>query len=208
MKNERKKVIKHFKSTAPRIKFNLVIVIVLFFILIAMIFFYLKYIKQLTRKNVYQNITELSEQTASQLNLVIAEQKKFVEILVDNINNNLFEKPEDVFDVYRDDLENYHFTRLAILDRQGNGTTSDGLVSHNYPYIDEYFAKHEGKEDTVQLSENNISVFSDDQVNIYSRLFTFEGKEYILYAVVKTENYSELLPRKLFNGQGRNLLNK
>jgi len=136
MKNEKKKVIKRFNSTAPKIKFNLIIVIILFLLLITMTFFYLKYINNLTRKNVYQNITELSEQTASQLNLVIADQKRFVEILVDNINNNLFEKPEDVFEIYRDDLENYHFTRLVILDREGNGTTSDGLVSHNYPGID------------------------------------------------------------------------
>ena len=202
MKNEKKKVIKRFNSTAPKIKFNLIIVIILFLLLITMTFFYLKYINNLTRKNVYQNITELSEQTASQLNLVIADQKRFVEILVDNINNNLFEKPEDVFEIYRDDLENYHFTRLVILDREGNGTTSDGLVSHNYPGIDEYFAEHEGKGDTVQLSENNMSAFSNTEVNTYSRLFTFKGKEYILYAVVKTENYSELLPRRLFNGQG------
>lgn len=202
MKNEKKRVIKRFNATAQRIRFNLVIVIILFFVLIAMTFFYLKYIKDLSRKNVYQNITELGEQTASQLNLVIADQKKFIEILVDNINNNLFEKPEDVFDVYRDDLDDYHFTRLVILDREGNGTTSDGLVSRNYPSIDKYFAEHEGKGDTVQLSENNMSAVSDTQVNTYSRLFTFKGKEYILYAVVKTENYSDLLPRKLFNGQG------
>ncbi len=202
MEKEEKKVIKRFNAIAPKIKFNLVIVIVVFLILVTMTFLYLKYINKLTRKNVYQNITELSEQTATQLNTVIAEQKKFIEILVDNINNNLFEKPEDVFDVYRDDLDDYHFTRLVILDREGNGTTSDGLVSHNYPGIDKYFAEHEGKGDTVQLSENNMSAVSNAQVNTYSRLFTFNGKEYILYAVVKTENYSELLPRKLFNGQG------
>jgi len=47
-----------------------------------------------------------------------------------------------------------------------------------------------------------MSAFSNTEVNTYSRLFTFKGKEYILYAVVKTENYSELLPRRLFNGQG------
>lgn len=202
MKNDKKKSIKRFNAIAPRMKLNLIIVSILFLVLIAMTFFYLKYIKDLSRKNVYQNISELSEQTVSQLNLVIAEQKKFIEILVDNINNNLFEKPEDVFDVYREDLDDYHFTRLVILDRQGNGTTSDGLVSHNYAGIDKYFAEHEGKGDTVQLSENNMSAVSKAQVNTYSRLFTFKGKEYILYAVVKTENYTDLLPRKLFNGQG------
>lgn len=202
MEKEEKKGIKYFNAISPKIKFNLIIVILLFMVLIIMTFLYLKYINELTRKNVYQNITELSEQTATQLNTVIAEQKKFVEILVDNINNNLYEKPEDVFEIYRDDLEDYHFTRLVILDRDGNGTTSDGLVSHNYPGIDKYFAEHEGKGDTVQLSENNMSAVTNAQVNTYSRLFTFNGKEYILYAVVKTENYSDLLPRKLFNGQG------
>ncbi|MDE5830747.1 MAG: EAL domain-containing protein, partial [Clostridia bacterium] len=103
---------------------------------------------------------------------------------------------------YRDDLEDYHFTRLVILDREGNGTTSDGLVSHNYYNIDKYFAIHDGKEDEVRLSENDMSDFSKAQVNTYSRLFNFKGKDFILYAVVKTENYSDLLPRKLFNGKG------
>jgi len=44
MKNEKKKVIKRFNSTAPKIKFNLIIVIILFLLLITMTFFYLKYI--------------------------------------------------------------------------------------------------------------------------------------------------------------------
>ena len=73
----------------------------IFIIILIMSFIYVNYIKKLTYKNIYNNITELSEQTATQLNLAITEQKKFVEIMVDSIDRGYFKTKEEIFDRFR-----------------------------------------------------------------------------------------------------------
>jgi len=160
-------------------------------------FFYVKFMHNLTYKNVYNNITELSEQTATQLNLSIDNQMKFVQIVVDFINGGYANSIEQIFERFNPDLESYHFTRLVILDENGNGTTSDGNTVENYPNIQEFFQKEK-----VYLSENRPSTVSENQVNIYSKTFRFNGKKMVLFATINTENYKEILSRRLFNGKG------
>ena len=55
--------------------------LILFVLIFIMSAFYISYVKDLVYKNVYNNITEISEQTATQLNLSINEQKYFVKII-------------------------------------------------------------------------------------------------------------------------------
>ncbi len=112
----------------------------LFLIIIALLtILYINFVKEMTYKNVYKNITEISEQTATQLNLSIIEQKNFVQMMVDSISRGYFETPQDIFDRFEKELEHHHFTRLVILDKNGNGITSDGRVVENYTNIGEFF---------------------------------------------------------------------
>lgn len=178
-------------------KLNIQWILPIFFVLLVLSYFGVEFVKDLTYKNVYNNITELSEQTTAQLNQSISEQKKFVGIMVDSINSRYFKTPDDIFNRYRDDLEDYHFTRLVILDKNGNGTTSDGLTVKNYANIQEFF-----NQDDVYLSENRPSTVSSNQVNIYSKTFRLNKKELVLFATVNTENYKEILLRRLFHGKG------
>jgi len=160
-------------------------------------FLYYFFVRDVTYKNIYHNISELSEQTASSLNLAINNQKKFVEIMVESIQSGFFKNEEEIFLRFRKDLESYHFTRLVILDSNGNGITSDGYSVKNYPNIEEFFQR-----DEVYLSENRPSTVSDSQVNIYSKTFTLNGKKLVLFATIRTEDYKEILLRRLFNGEG------
>lgn len=169
----------------------------IFFLFFVMSVFYIKFIRNLTYKNVYNNITELSEQTASQLNLTINNQEKFVEIMIDSINHGYFNTVDEIFERFKGDLDEYHFTRLVILDEAGNGITSDGYSVENYEHIEEFF-----RQDTIYLSENRPSTVSSNQVNIYSKTFMFNGKKMVLFATINTENYKEILARRLFNGKG------
>ncbi len=195
MKNKEKNI---YKSIEKRqYKLNVKWILTIFTIILIMSFFYIKYIKELTYKNVYNNITELSEQTATQLNLAIAEQKRFVEIMVESIDSGYFKTIKDIFDRFTQDLEDYNFTRLVILDQNGNGTTSDGHIVKNYANIQEFF-----NQDGVYLSENRPSTVSDNQVNIYSKIFEFNGEKLALFATINTEDYKEILLRRLFNGKG------
>ncbi len=180
-----------------RYKLNIKWILTIFILIMIMSLMYVKYIKELTYKNIYKNISELSEQTAAQLNLAIEEQKKFVEIMVESINRGYFKTTDDIFDRFKVDLEDYNFTRLVILDKNGNGTTSDGHVVENYPNMQEFFSKED-----VYLSENRPSTVSDNQVNIYSKKFKFNKKELVLFATINTEDYREILLRRLFNGKG------
>lgn len=181
---------KHYKLNTKWILLILVIMIIVSF-------FYVDFVRDLIFENTYNNVSELSEQTAAQLNLAITDQKKFVEIMVDSINRGYFNSIDDIFDRYKGDLEEYHFTRLVVLDEKGNGITSDGHVVENYANIEEFFSQ-----DDVYLSENRPSTVSNNQVNIYSKVFHFKGDKKVLFATINTENYKEILLRRLFNGKG------
>lgn len=180
-----------------RYKLNIWQILTIFIVIFTISLLYIKFIKDLKYKNIYNNITELSQQTATQLNLTITEQKRFVEIMVDSINREHFKTTEEIFERFRGDLENYHFTRLVILDKEGNGITSDGHIVKNYANIQEFF-----NQDTVYLSENRPSTISNNQVNIYSKTFWLNGEKMVLFATINAEDYKEILSRRLFNGQG------
>ena len=183
-------------------RLNITWILFIFLIILVLSFFYVKYVKDLIYQNVYRNIKELSQQTATQLNLSINDQKNFVKIMVESINSDFFQTPEQIFEHFEVDLENYHFTRLVILDKQGNGTTNDGHIVTNYPNIEEFFAQKE-----VYLSENRPSTVSNNQVNIYSQTFELEGEEKVLMATINTSDYQEILLRRLFGKGGTYLIN-
>lgn len=192
-KNNKNKIgITNFKTGIA-----LLFIIILFIIFLGISLLYTRFIKQLTYKNIYNNITELSEQTATQLSVNITNQKKFLDIMVESIDRGYFETIEDIFLRYTPDLNSYHFTRLVVLDRFGNGITSDGYKVKNYENIEEFF-----KQDTVYLSENRPSTVSNNQVNIYSKTFDFNGQKMVLFATINTEDYKDILSRRLFNGEG------
>lgn len=190
------------KKDRSSIKLNLWWIVLLFIAILMMSFFYIGAIKDLVYKNIYHNIKELSEQTATQLNLAITDQKRFVEIMVDSINRGYFDTPEEIFDRFKDDLGDYNFTRLVILDKEGNGTTSDGHQVTNYANIQEFFQQKE-----IYVSENRPSTVSDYQVNIYSKTFKLKGEDKVLMATIKTEDYKNILLRRLFGKGGTYLIN-
>lgn len=184
-------------------KLNLRVIIVLLVIILLLSYFYIHCITNLIYEHVYNNITEISEQTTTQLNLSINDQKNFVQIMVDSINRGYFETPEQIFDRFKGDLGNYHFTRLVILDKNGNGSTSDGYEVVNYQNIEEFFAYP----DFVYVSENRPSTVTDNQVNIYAKTFTLKGEELVLMATINTQDYKEILLRRLFGKGGTYLIN-
>lgn len=183
-------------------KLNLAWILFVFLVILVLSFFYVGYVKDLIYQNVYKNIKELSQQTATQLNQSINEQKHFVEIMAEFIDEGYFETPEEIFERFVGDLENYHFTRLVILDKQGNGTTSDGHIVSNYPNMQEFFAQQD-----VYVSENRPSTVSHNQVNIYSKTFTLKGEEKVLMATIDTADYQKILLRRLFGKGGTYLIN-
>lgn len=183
-------------------KLNIWWIIVVLVIMVVISFIYVRNVNKLIYQHIYNNVKELSEQTATQLNLAITDQEHFVEIMIDSINRGYFKTEQDIFDRYKGDLGDYHFTRLVILDRKGNGTTSDGHTVNNYSDIEEFF-----KQGEIYLSENKPSTVSNNQVNIYSKTFKLNGKDRVLMATINTEDYESILLRKLFGKGGTYLIN-
>lgn len=200
-KNRKTKVKNKYYTNASRYKLNVKWILPLFIIMLLLSYFGINYVTDLTYENIYNNITELSEQTAIQLNLTITEQKRFIDTMVSSINSGFFDTPEDIFKRYSPDLADYHFTRLVILDENGNGTTSDGHIVKNYANIESYFEK--AKND-VYLAENQPSVLTevDYLVNVYAKAFELHGKKLIIFATIHTDDYREILSRRLFHGRG------
>ena len=180
-----------------RYKIRIWWLLAIFTIIIAVSLFYVNFLRDLIYRNTYDNISELSMQTTNQLNNSIDTQKQFVQQMVDFIDKGYAKTPEEVFERFKDVLDDYHITRLVILDKNGNGSTSDGFTVENYKNMEEFFAQNE-----VYLSENRPSTVSDNQVNIYSKTFKFQNKDLVLFATINTANYKDILTRRLFNGQG------
>lgn len=164
---------------------------------------YISHIQNLIYKNVYQNIKELSEQTAVQLEASITEQKNIVRVMTDTIEQGHFTTEAEIFRRYAKEISTYHFTRLVILDKQGNGITSDNYEVKNYHNVEEFFAQED-----VYVSDNRPSTVSDNQVNIYSKTFTLNGEEKVLMATINTSDYKDILLRKLFGRGGTDLINE
>lgn len=199
------KIQNKYYSNSRYYKLNFKWILPLFFIMLLLSFYGINYVKKSTYENVYNNIRELSEQTTEQLNLAISEQKRFIEIIIDSINSGFFNTPNDIFKRYTSDLDSYHFTRLVILDENGNGTTSDGHVVKNYANIESYFEK---SKDSVYLAENRPSAIAGVNylVNVYAKTFMLNGKNLILFATIHTNDYKEILSRQLFHGKGATYL--
>lgn len=189
------------KIVTKKLRSALWLVLVLFILLIVIFYFYNKYLKALTYDNVYKNISEIGRQNTTNLNITIDNQKKFVEQVVSTINTGTFESIEEIFSNFKNDLNAYHFTRFAILNKEGNGITSDNIKIKDYPNIEEFF-----NSDSVYLSENRPSTVSDYQVNIYSKTFQFNNEELVFFATINTEQYVSILSRYIFNGAGGTLL--
>lgn len=190
------------KDNKRGLKLNVLWIICIFVIILTISIFYINSVKDLIYKNIYKNIMELSEQTATQLNSTITEQKRFVDIMIDSINGGYSKTSEEIFDRFRNDLKDYNFTRLVILDKEGNGTTSDGHIVSKYNNIQEFF-----KQDEVYVSENRPSTVADNQVNIYSKTFILQGEEKVLMATINTEDYKNILLRRLYDEGGTYLIN-
>lgn len=193
---------KKFKNKYKTSKISYISIFIIFVIVIIISFLYITYMKNLVYQNIYQNVKELSEQTATQLNLAITDQKNIINLMVEYIKQGHFHEEEEIFDTFEHELENYHFTRLVILDKQGNGVTSDGFKVKNYPNIEEFF-----NQEDVYLSENRPSTVSNNQVNIYSKTITLNNEEKVLMATINTFDYKQLLLRRLFGKGGTYLIN-
>lgn len=198
IKKQEKELKKQYKTS----KLGYILIFVIFLIAIILSFLYIRYMKNLIYQNVYQNVKELSEQTATQLNLSITDQKNIINLMVEYINKGHFRKEEEIFETFKNELDNYHFTRLVILDKQGNGKTSDGFTVTNYPNVEEFFSQNE-----VYLSENRPSTVSNNQVNIYSKKIMLNKQEKVLMATINTFDYKQLLLRRLFGKGGTYLIN-
>lgn len=188
------KNVKHYK-----LRFIYIFIVLLFILLGS--FFYIKYVKELTYESIYTSITEIGRQNAGKLNLKINSQMKFVDQIVHAIDNGNFESVEDIFKSFGSDYKSHNFTRLAILDKNGNGITSDNIEIQNYPNIKEFFSQS-----NVYLSENRPSTVSENYVNIYSKTFKFKNTDLVLFATINTEEYEEILSQKVFSGKGGTLL--
>lgn len=183
-------------------KINIILIFLVFIISLIISVIYVRHIRDLIYQNIYQNITELSEQTTTQLNLAITDQKNVINLMVEYIDSGHLKSEKEIFKIFDEQLEKYHFTRLVILDRDGDGITSDGFEVSKYANIDEFF-----KQDDVYLSENRPSTVTDNQVNIYSKTFKLNGVDKVLMATINTFDYKEILLRRLFGKGGTYLIN-
>lgn len=183
-------------------KINVALILLVFIISIIVSGIYIEYVKEIIYQNIYRNITELSEQTSTQLNLAITNQKDIVNLMGEYIDSSNIKTEKEIFESFEDEIDKYHFTRLVILDRNGNGVTSDGYEVKNYVNIDEFFAQSD-----VYLSENRPSTVADNQVNIYSKTFKLNNEDRVLMATINTVDYKEILLRRLFGKGGTYLVN-
>lgn len=182
-------------------KRSIVIMLIIWIVVTLFGIFYVKNMKNVIYQNIYKSIEDFGTQKTIQLNTAITEQKNILNLIIEYVDRGYVKSVDEILSSFEDKINEYHFTRLAVLDRNGNGKTSDGIDITNYPNIDDFF---EQSDVDVYITETRPSALLDDEfVNIFAKSFTIDGTDMILIASVDASEYQNLLgTRLLLFGKG------
>ncbi len=195
----KKKVIEYHAS-----KRSIVIMLVIWIAVSLFGIFYVRNMKSIIYQSIYRSIEDFGTQKTVQLNYTITEQKNMLNLIIEYVDRGYIRSIDELLVSFEDKINEYQFTRIAVLDSNGNGKTSDGIDITNYPNIDEFF--QQSKFD-VYITETRPSAVSNDEfVNIFAKCFTINGADMILIAAVDSSEYHNLLGSRLFGKGGTYLI--
>lgn len=180
-------------------KYTTYFIIILLIILITtlFLFFYINKVQKLTIQNTLNSLREITKQDVSKINSITNEHKRILETIISEIEKQKVKTPQEVFEIYFNNLGSSQFSRIAIMYKNGETLTSDGQTVDLSNEKENFFIK-----DEIQISKNRQSKVDEKEINIYSKTAILNNEKVVILLVTETSKYEEILIQSIYNGNG------
>ncbi len=175
----------------------IVVIVIIMLIIISLSLVYMKYIQNLIDENTLKNLGELTSQDAENVKNKIAQHKKILDNLVNQINEEKEISNAKIFEIFENSLAKDEFSRVGILYEDGRCITSDGEIVDLSDDIESFFSS-----DDIQLSKSRKSRVDQEEINIYSKKIDKGIENIVILLVIETDNYEKIFSGKIYNGEG------
>lgn len=175
----------------------IVVIVIIMLIIISLSLVYMKYIQNLIDENTLKNLGELTSQDAENVKNKIAQHKKILDNLVNQINEEKDISNDKIFEIFENSLAKDEFSRVGILYEDGRCITSDGEIVDLSDDIESFFSS-----DDIQLSKSRKSKVDHEEINIYSKKLNNGNENIVILLVIETDNYEKIFSGKIYNGEG------
>lgn len=175
----------------------IVVIVIIMLIIISLSLVYMKYIQNLIDENTLKNLGELTSQDAENVKNKIAQHKKILDNLVNQINDEKDISNDKIFEIFENSLAKDEFSRVGILYEDGRCITSDGEIVDLSDDIESFFSS-----DDIQLSKSRKSKVDQEEINIYSKKLNNGNENIVILLVIETDNYEKIFSGKIYNGEG------
>lgn len=175
----------------------IVVIVIIMLIIISLSLVYMKYIQNLIDENTLKNLGELTSQDAENVKNKIAQHKKILDNLVNQINDEKDISNDKIFEIFENSLAKGEFSRIGVLYEDGGCITSDGEIVDLSDDIESFFSS-----DDIQLSKSRKSKVDQEEINIYSKKLNNGNENIVILLVIETDNYEKIFSGKIYNGEG------
>lgn len=175
----------------------IVVIVIIMLIIISLSLVYMKYIQNLIDENTLKNLGELTSQDAENVKNKIAQHKKILDNLVNQINEEKEISNAKIFEIFKNSLAKDEFSRIGVLYEDGRCITSDGEILDLSDDIESFFSS-----DDIQLSKSRKSKVDQEEINIYSKKLNNGNENIVILLVIETDNYEKIFSGKIYNGEG------
>lgn len=175
----------------------IVVIVIIMLIMISLSLVYMKYIQNLIDENTLKNLGELTSQDAENVKNKIAQHKKILDNLVNQINEEKEISNAKIFKIFENSLAKDEFSRIGVLYEDGRCITSDGEIVDLSDDIESFFSS-----DDIQLSKSRKSKVDQEEINIYSKKLNNGNENIVILLVIETYNYEKIFSGKIYNGEG------
>ncbi len=183
-------------------KHKQVIFLLLFFIMIIiLVAVYVLFLYEQAEKNIYSNLEEIVKQDAEKIKLEIQSHENALVAIAREVERYQIKEKEEIFAIWNEYPPKNTFTRMAIMDEEGNLVTNDGKVLDFSEEKEKFFASNE-----IQITEPRKSKIENNLIHIYSQKVKVEDMELILMLVLENENYEQIFSKNIFEGKGHSYL--
>lgn len=179
-------------------------ILILTFLITFVIFIgviYVLYLQKKAEENIFFNLNEIVKQDSEKLKIEIEDHENILQIISNEVINYKITNKNEIFKIFEKNPGHIKFTRMAIMDKEGNLFTNDGKKLDFSEEKETFFASNE-----IQITEPRKSKINQDTINMYSKKVEVKGEEFILILVLETANYKEIFSQRLFEGRGHSYL--
>lgn len=178
-------------------KLYLFLIILIIILTTVGLFAYVNKVQILTNRSTLNSLRELTKQDVIKIKNTINEHKRILETIINEIQNENYKTPQEVFELYSRNSGNTQFSRLAILYSNGQTFTSDGKIIDLGNEKEEFFASED-----IKISQTRQSKVNNEKINIYSQKTKLGEEEVVIMLAIETEKFENMFIESIYEGYG------